>query len=104
VIAAGSNQGPEVNQLISQGSLDREQPYRTGWYSFAGASFFGWDNGSSNRISAWLRAIGIAAHNPLGKGEENRFDSQFQTMKTWPQPGSIKVVDQTVLIKLNEKK
>jgi hypothetical protein len=106
VIAAGSNQGPEVNQLISQGSLDREQSYRTGWYSFAGASFFGWDNGinARARISAWLRAMGIAGLNPVAKGEENRFDSQFQTMKTWPQPGSIKVVDQTVLIKLNEKK
>jgi len=105
-IAAGSNQGPEVNQLISQGSLDREQPYRTGWYSFAGSSFFGWDSGinARARISAWLRAMGIAGLNPVAKGDENRFDSQFQTMKTWPQPGSIKVVDQTVLIKLNEKK
>ena len=105
-IAAGSNQGPEVDQLITQGSLDREQPYRTGWYSFAGASFFGWDSGinARARISAWLRAMGIAGLNPVAKGDENRFDSQFQTMKAWPQPGSIKVVDQTVLIKLNEKK
>jgi hypothetical protein len=48
--------------------------------------------------------MGIAAHNPVVKGDENRFDSQLQTMKAWPQPGSIKVVDQTVLIKLNDKK
>lgn len=104
-IAANSDQGKEVNQLMTQGSLDREQPYRTGWYSFAGSSFFGWDNGSSARarISAWLRAMGIAGLNPVAKGDEIRFDRQFLSMKAWPQPGSIKVVDQTVLIKLSDK-
>ena len=105
-IATGSNQGPEVNQLMTQGSLDREQPYKTGWYSFAGSSFFSWDNGidARARISAWLRAMGIAGINPVSKGDEIKFDSQFLTMKAWPQPGSIKVVDQTVLIKLSDKK
>jgi hypothetical protein len=48
--------------------------------------------------------MGIAAHNPVVKGDENRFDSQFQTMKAWPQLGSIKVVDQNILIKLNDEK
>jgi hypothetical protein len=48
--------------------------------------------------------MGIAGLNPVAKGDEIRFDNQFQTMKTWPQPGSIKIVDQTVLIKLNDKK
>jgi len=105
LIVAGSNQGPEVNQLVTKGSLHRVQPYQTGWYSFAGSSFFSSDDGinARTRISAWLKAMGIAGLSPVAKGDEIKYENQFLAMKSWPQPGSIKIVDHTVLIKLGNE-
>ncbi|MBD2720407.1 glucosyltransferase domain-containing protein [Synechococcus sp. FACHB-909] len=101
VIATSSKQTPRVSRIATDGSLQREQPYRTGWYSFAGSSFFNWDGGSALRISAWLRAMGIPGLKPVEEKEKKRFETEFATMKPWPQPGSIQVNDDTVLIKLS---
>jgi len=101
VIATNSQNMPKVTKIATEGALQREQPYRTGWYSFAAASFFNGDDGSAKRISAWRRAMGIPGLMPAGEADKQRLDREFATMKPWPQPGSIKVEEDTVLIKLS---
>ena len=87
-----------VRYLATSGSLSREVPYRTAWYSTAGSSFFNWDNGNAGRMVAWLRAMGIDDLKPLPVGSQQRFNGILESMSVWPQPGSIRVVDQVVLV------
>jgi len=99
-IAASPDQVQPVTSLLTKGSLTRKDPYRTAWYSFAGASFFNWDGGSTFRISSWLRGMGLPALTPINKENTQEFEKDFAKMKIWPQPGSIRIVGQTVLVKL----
>ena len=45
--------------------------------------------------------MGIPGLKPVEANEKKRFETVFATMKPWPQPGSIQVNDDTVLIKLS---
>lgn len=99
-MASQPSQAKPITQLLTKGALVRMNPYQTAWYSTAGASFFDWDQGSSIRIAAWLRAMGLPELTPVGKENSSPYDAKFGAMKAWPQPGSIQVVDQTLLVKL----
>jgi len=101
VQAQDSSQTP-VSLLVSQGALKRSQPYATGGYSTAAGSFFNWDNGSSIRMVAWLRAMGIAEIKTVELEQRQDLLPNFATMKPWPSPGSIKVVDGIALVKFSE--
>lgn len=89
-----------VTQLASQGSLERELPYSTAWYSTASGSFFNWDNGNPGRIVAWLEAMGIHGLKAVEVKNAQSLQPIFATMQPWPAPGSIQVDGNTVLVKL----
>jgi hypothetical protein len=101
VQAQDSSQTP-VSLLVSLGALKRSQPSATGGYSTAAGSFFNWDNGSSIRMVAWLRAMGIAEIKTVELEQRQDLLPNFATMKPWPSPGSIKVVDGIALVKFSE--
>jgi hypothetical protein len=100
VMASNSTQGQPITHLSTRGALHRENPYRTAWYSFSGSSFFNWDNGSTTPIAAWLRAMGLPKLEPVEKAADKELNQDFTGMKPWPQPGSIKVTGDTLLVKL----
>jgi hypothetical protein len=103
-IAACPDQGPEVNQLMTQVSVGRNNPIELAGilllahHSSPGTMVVA--RGSAPGQKRWVSQVSIR----LPKGDEIRFGSQFQTMKAWPQQASIKIEDQTVLIKLSNKK
>jgi hypothetical protein len=99
-IATSPDQEQPVTHLLTKGSLTRNNPYRTAWYSFAGASFFNWDNGNTLRISCWLKAMGLPELVAIKKENSQMFEKDFAKMNTWPQPGSIRIVGETLLVKL----
>jgi hypothetical protein len=102
VIQAQDSSQEQVSRLVSQGALKRSQPYATGGYSTAAGSFFNWDNGSSIRMVAWLRAMGISEIKAVALEQRQDLLPHFATMKQWPSPGSIKVVDGTALVKFSD--
>lgn len=104
VMASNPTQGQPITHLATRGALPRENPYRTAWYSFAGSSFFNWDNGSTSRIAAWLRAMGLPKLEPVEKAVDIKLNQDFAGMKSWPQPGSILVSGDTLLVKLGTPK
>lgn len=91
-----------VRYLASEGSLPRKLPYRTGTYSTASASFFNWDGGSTVRMVAWLNAMGITELQAADIKQEKALSSTFALMNPWPAPGSIKVIDQYLLVKFSD--
>lgn len=88
-----------VTRFISQGHLDRSNPYKTAMYSTAGSSFFNWDNGNNDRMVKWLKAMGISGLEAVPDKEAIRFQNDFAKMLTWPSPGSVLVKNGTVLVK-----
>ena len=88
-----------VTRFISQGHLDRSNPYKTAMYSTAGSSFFNWDNGNNDRMVKWLKAMGISGLEAVPDKEAIRFQNDFSKMLTWPSPGSVLVKNGTVLVK-----
>lgn len=64
-----------------------------------GASFFEWDGGNVGRVILFLNTIG---YNELGFLPANRQAEMLQfteSMPIWPEKGSVKIVDDTVLVK-----
>jgi hypothetical protein len=96
--------GKTVTRFLSQGFLERSNPYRTAMYSTAGSSFFNWDNGNNDRMVKWLKAMGISGLEAVPDKEARRFQNDFAAMQSWPSPGSIMVKDDTVLVKFSPAK
>jgi hypothetical protein len=51
---------------------------------------------------AWLRAMGISEIKAVALEQRQDLLPHFATMKQWPSPGSIKVVDGTALVKFSD--
>jgi len=99
--ASAPSQKP-VNLLISQGILKRSPPYGTAWYSTAAGSFFNWEDGSSSRMVAWMRAMGIEGIKAGDLKLRPDLKLYFASMNSWPSPGSIRVIDGVALIKFSD--
>lgn len=103
-MVAHPSQAQSITHLATQGGVVRENPYRTAWYSFAGSSFFNWDGGNPYRMAAWLRTMGFPLLQPASSDKSNQLDKDFASMKSWPQPGSIKIAGDTLLVKFGTSK
>ncbi|MCS5698579.1 glucosyltransferase domain-containing protein [Cyanobium sp. FGCU-52] len=99
---SGESNVPPVKRFGSQGALKRESPYRVAWYSTAGSSFFNWDNGNNERMIRWLKAMGLDTLAAIPANEMKNYSSDFKRMQIWPQPGSIAVKGEVVLVKFGE--
>jgi hypothetical protein len=92
----------QIRWLASKGHLERTIPYQTAWYSSAGASFFGWDQGNTTRMAAWIRAMGIEGIEALSPTKAKTLAPVWETMASWPAPGSILVRDDVVMVKFGQ--
>ncbi|MEA5414628.1 glucosyltransferase domain-containing protein [Synechococcus sp. BA-132 BA5] len=95
-----SGQGPL--KLVVQGELERPLLSRSAWYSSANGSFFNWDGGSPGRIVAYLRTLGIANLRVGDAATRARVNSQFRTMRSWPDPQSLRLRGDVLLLKLSD--
>jgi hypothetical protein len=92
----------QIRWLASKGHLERTIPYQTAWYSSAGASFFGWDQGNTTRMAAWIRAMGIEGIEAISPPKAKTLAPVWETMASWPAPGSILVRDDVVMVKFGQ--
>ncbi len=96
-------QGQPVNKLATSGALKRKQYFETAWYSAANGSWFNWVGGSSKRVVSYLKMMGV--HNLEAAGEDRikQLGPTFEAMEPWPDPRSIQVSGDTLLLKLGQK-
>jgi hypothetical protein len=66
-----------------------------------GASFFGWDQGHSERVVLFLQTIGYYGLEPLPLGKRGLVVDIAGSMPLWPNSGSVKVIDDIVLVKFS---
>ena len=66
-----------------------------------GGSFFSWDGGNIGRMIDFFELEGYVLHMPQLEQIENGL-RQSETMKTWPQEGSIVETDDSIVVYLSK--
>jgi hypothetical protein len=64
-----------------------------------GTSFFGWDQGNPSRAAAFLKTLGYDDLEGLLLERRANYVTLGESMPVWPEPGSVQIVDDVVLIK-----
>jgi hypothetical protein len=67
-----------------------------------GASFFEWDNGNPERMKDFFKTIGVNNLEVVPKNQLNKYYGFLDTIPSWPQKGSINLVDSVVVVKLSK--
>ena len=81
---------------------DRTSPFAAADTSATRGSFFSWDNGNINRITAYFRVLGFAAVRPAPPAARTEFTHEFEQMPVWPQEGSLRRHGDYYLLKLGK--
>ena len=66
------------------------------------ASFFAWDYGNPFRMVKFMNLMGFHRYESIPDSERARLKPEYADAAIWPHPGSIKVVDGVVLVRLSE--
>lgn len=88
-------------KLVVHGELKRPLLSRTAWYSTANGSFFNWDGGNTERIVAYLKTLGLANIHDSDPATRLQVKDQFKTMRPWPDPQSLRLRGDVLLLKLS---
>jgi len=67
-----------------------------------GASFFGWDGGNPWRMRDFFRTVGINELNIVLYENLGFMNAKIEAMPKWPSKGSVKLIDNIVIIKLSD--
>lgn len=89
----------DVVYLEIVGFVDRPSTPLVSRIENIGASFFGWDQGNPVRAAAFLEILGYEHLEGLPLERRVNYVVLGESMSTWPEPSSIRVVDDVVLIK-----
>jgi len=96
---AGSQEKPLRLELI--GMRQWPQSMLTPKREHLGASFFEWDGGNRFRVANLLTAQGMTTFGLL-EPDRAPFVAMSKEMPAWPMPGSMRVVDDVLILKLGD--
>jgi hypothetical protein len=65
-----------------------------------GASFFAWDGGNPARITAFLKAVGIADLRSPTPSQVASVGQEAAALPEWPNPQSVRLIHDTLVVKL----
>jgi hypothetical protein len=93
---------PPVKYIEVIGYYDRPSTKLIPKIETFGASFFEWDAGSSYRIAVFLETMGFPKLEPLSLDQRAQMVSIADLMSVWPHKDSVRVVNETVLVKFDD--
>jgi len=67
-----------------------------------GASFFGWDRGNPWRMRDFFRTVGVNELNIVLYENLGFLKEKIEAMPKWPSKGSVKLIDNIVIVKLSD--
>ncbi|WP_119302414.1 glucosyltransferase domain-containing protein [Dongia deserti] len=85
------------------GALGFDSIYRDALHSTISASFFEWDGGNPHRIASILKILGYSNIVALDEKRRRALLPVIQQMPIWPANGSVRVVDDVVLVRLGQQ-
>jgi hypothetical protein len=89
----------DIKYMEIIGSLDYPESSLIPEVDTFGGSFFQWDSGNNIRIILFLRTLGIGEYDTLPNEQRLVLVKIAQAMPNWPDPHSVKVQGDTVLVK-----
>jgi hypothetical protein len=92
----------DINYLEVVGYLDYPESPLIPEIDTFGGSFFQWDSGNNIRIILFLRTLGIGAYDTLPNEQRLEMVPIAQAMPNWPDPHSVKVEGDAVLVKFGD--
>lgn len=92
----------EVKYLEMIGFLEKPSTPLISRIENIGASFFGWDEGDTKRATHFLNTLGYYELVPLPSDQRTKYVDYGKTMPDWPESGSVKVVNNVVLVKFSD--
>ncbi|MDD2522754.1 MAG: glucosyltransferase domain-containing protein [Anaerolineaceae bacterium] len=92
----------DVAYLDMVGFVDRPSTPLISRIENIGASFFGWDGGNPSRAAAFLKTLGYEDLEGLPIQRRANYVLLGEIMPVWPKPGSLRIVDDVVVIKFSE--
>ena len=66
-----------------------------------GGTFFAWDNGNNSRIINYFKINNIASFHEPSFNTKMSLSNHIKLLPTWPNPNSIKKIDNVIVIKLS---
>lgn len=99
--AMDSRPGADI-KLDFHGFRASRNPYPPVPTNVTGWSYFEWDEGNPVRMVLFMNLTGFYWYQAISVEERARLQGNYADMPLWPRPGSIRVVDDVVLVKLSE--
>jgi hypothetical protein len=84
------------------GKLNVRSPYPRVKTTTLGESFFEWDQGNPMRMVLYMKMMGFYRYEWLSPEEKAAMEPAYAGMPVWPRPGSVRLVDGVVVVKLSE--
>jgi hypothetical protein len=93
-------------QIYFYGSFhyDYHQKFRLKNSEIFGGSIYSWDNGSNYRIINFFKEADVAEYNMITKEKFDLAKDSISKMPIWPNPESIKIINEAVIVKLGGEK
>lgn len=98
-VAESSVERADIKYLEIVGALEYPESNLIPEVDTFGGSFFQWDSGNNIRIILFLRTLGIGEFDPLPNEQRLEMVPIAQAMPNWPDPHSVMVEGETVLVK-----
>lgn len=83
---------------------DYHQKFRLEKSEIFGGSFYCWDNGNNYRIINFFKAADVAEYTMITKENFDAVKDSIPSMPIWPNPESVKMINNTVIVKLGNDK
>ncbi len=80
------------------------QKFRLEKSEIFGGSFYCWDNGNNYRIINFFKVADIAEYSMITKDNFDLVIDSIAKMPVWPNPESVKMINNTVIVKLGNNK
>jgi len=84
--------------------FEYHQKFRLDNSEIFGGSFYNWDNGSNYRLINFFKDADIAEYTMITKEQFDIVKDSIAQMPSWPDHGSIKRIDKTIIVKLGKEK
>lgn len=88
--------------VYGHGPDERPTLYAAAQTSVTRGSFFGWDKGNLQRMTAYLRVLGFDDVRPAPPEARSALVRQFEHMPAWPHEGSLRRSGDYYLLKLGQ--
>lgn len=93
----------EKTKVYFYGAYENKNEWRKSNSDVFGNSFFSWDGGNNSRIISFMKRTGISYFNKVDEQSVSELRNNALSMPSWPNPESVKMINNMLVVKLGSK-